>query len=335
MLWGIFMDIQRFLIENLVDTYCNYCECVIGISSNEFDQQFYNDEGEELSDLAFILKNHEDIFIDEVFDGLYGSIVDFGAVKEIDLNKVVAFLASRYYVYNYNNQANVISYLKQNKLDDIVNLFINNYHFGMDLVKSYFFSLIDSKRYDDNRKNIYENNDQEGLLTYEKECEVVKVTTIHNILREVVCNLYNYYISIGCSDIDALNYTWYYFISDIDPLNELEAFGVDERTKQSYKVYALRLICSDLYEDVCNESIIQSENYNDRLADLVPVVSVQAGVIGVHAEEGIRNRMLKHFILLQEERNKRKKNREKTFNDGRVKQLKKVNPFYQLDELTF
>lgn len=329
------MDVQRFLIENLVDTFNNYCECVLGVTSQEFDQLFFNSEGEELDDLAFILENHERIFIDEVFDGLYGSIIDFGTVKEIDLNQVVAFLASRYYVFNYKTQASVVNYLKNSNLNDVVQLFIDNYDFGMDMVKGYFYSLIDSKRYDDNRKVIFDNKEQEGLLKYEKECEVVKVTTIHNILRDVICNLYNYYISNGFDDITALDYTWNYFIYDFDPINELESLGVDESTKQNYKIYALRLLYSDLYEDVCNKSIIQSENYADRVADVVPLLSINMGFIGVHADQGIRNRMLKHFILLQDERKKRKENREKTFNDGRIKQLKKVNPFYQLDELTF
>ena len=68
---------------------------------------------------------------------------------------------------------------------------------------------------------------------------------------------------------------------------------------------------------------------------MVPIVGIQTGIIGVHADANVRNRMLKHFILLQDEKKKMRENRDKTYKDGRVKQLKKVNPLYVLDELTF
>ena len=44
----------------------------------------------------------EDVFTDEIFDSLYATIVDFSQVGEIDINKVVAFLAGKYYIFNYN-----------------------------------------------------------------------------------------------------------------------------------------------------------------------------------------------------------------------------------------
>lgn len=329
------MDIQKFLVENLVDTYNNYCECVDGMSSLEFDAQFVNEDGDTISDLEFIQERYEDIFIDEVFDALYASIVDFGEVKEIDLEKVVSFLASKYYVFNYKSTPSVVSYLRMSNLEEVIDLFKTNCDFGIDMVRTYFYSLIDTKRYEDNRKMIYENNDQERLLEYEKKCVVVNISTINSILREAICNIYNHYVNLGYDDIEALSCTWMFFIKGFDPTGEIEELSEDEATKQFYKVYALRLMYSDLYEDVCNKSIIDSENYDDRMADLVPLMSIQMGVVGVHANESIRNRMLKHFILLQDEKKKMKENREKTYKDDRVKQLKKVNPFYVLDELTF
>lgn len=329
------MDIQKFLIENLVDTYSNYCECVDGMSSLEFDAQFVDENGKTISDLDFIQERYEEIFIDEVFDALYASIVDFGEVEEIDLEKIVSFLASKYYVFNYKSTPSVISYLKLCNLEDVINLFKTNCDFGMDMIKSYFYSLIDTKRYEDNRKMIYENNDQEKLLDYEKRCVVVNVSTINSILRETICNIYDYYVNLNYDDVEALRYTWMFFIQGFDPTGKIEELSDDEVTKRFYRVYALRLIYSDLYEDVCNKSIIKSENADDRMADLVPLMGIRMRIIGIHANESIRNRMLKHFILLQDEKKKMKENREKTYKEDRVKQLKKVNPFYALDELTF
>ena len=329
------MDIQKFLIENLVDTYNNYCECVEGMSTLEFDSQFVNEEGETISDFDFIQDRYEDIFIDEVFESLYASIVDFGAINEIDIKKVVAFLTSKYYVFNYTSSPSVIAYLKMSTLDDVVNLFNTNCDFGKDMVSSYFYSLIDTKKYNDNRKLIYDKNDQERLLEYEKDSVVIAISTINSILRETICNIYNYYVNMDFDDIEALNNTWMFFIKGYDPTGDIEELSDDERVKQFYKVYALRLMYSDLYEDVCNKSIINSENYYDKIADMVPLLSIKMGVVGVHADPNVRNRMLKHFILLQDEKKKMKKNREETIKCDRVKQLKKVNPFYILDELTF
>ncbi|MGN1371633.1 MAG: hypothetical protein ACI4XM_05115 [Candidatus Coprovivens sp.] len=327
------MDIQKFLIESIVDTFGNYCECVMGISSLEFDAQFINEDGNTISDLEFIQIKYEEIFIDEIFDAMYADLIDLGEAKEIDLEKIVSFLASKYYIFNYKTSPTVVSFLKICSLDEVVNLFKDNYDFGKDMIKAFFYSLIDEKRYDDNREIIYHNNDQDRLLEYEKKCVVTKISTINSVLREAICDIYNHYINNGYSDIEALNSTWLFFIKGFDPTSRMG--DLDDNLKQLYKVYSLCLIFSDLYEDVCNKSIIDSDNYYDRLADMVPLVGIQTGIIGVHADANVRNRMLKHFILLQDEKKKMRENRDKTYKDGRVKQLKKVNPLYVLDELTF
>ena len=221
------------------------------------------------------------------------------------------------------------------KLEDIARLFKDNYDFGMEMLRTYFRSLVETETYNNNRKLIFDKNDQAKLVELENENIYVKIRTLNNMLRDVICNIYNHYIENGCDDIEALNNTWMFFIKDFDPVGELENLGMDFRTKQLYKRYLLGLIYGDLYEDVCNNSIIDSSNFEDRMADVIPILSVRTGMITIPAEEGIRNRLLKHFILLQNEKKKMSENRKKTYNDGRIKELKKVNPFYPLDELTF
>lgn len=81
--------------------------------------------------------------------------------------------------------------------------------------------------------------------------------------------------------------------------------------------------------------IIQSDNYEDRLASVIPLVMTQLGMINIPKEEGIRNRILKSFILLQDDKEKKCSNRRKTYADNRLNILKKVNPTYMLDEITF
>lgn len=329
------MDVENFLVENLIDSFYQYSEVVNNKSAEEIDELFMQDDGNELTDKEFIVEYFDDVFDDEIIDSLYGSIIDFSEIGEVDINKIVAFLASKYYVFNYVSTPSVVSYLKMTSLEDIVRLFKDNYDFGMEMLRTYFKCLVENERYDNNRKLIFEKNDHAKLLELEKENMYIKIRTINNMLRDIICDIYNHYINNGCDDIEALNNTWMFFFNDFDPIGELDQMGMDITTKTYYKSYLLCLIYGDLYEDVCNDSIINSDNYEDRMADIVPLVSAQVGAIGIPAEEGIRNRLLKHFILLQNDEEKMEKNRKRTYKDERVKELKKLNPFYKLDELKF
>ncbi len=328
------MDVEKFLMENLIDSFYQYSEVVKNKSSDEIDNLFIREDGYELTDKEFIIEYFNEIFDNEIIDSLYGTILDFSDIGEIDIKKIVAFLASKFYVYNYNNLPSVVSYLRITSLNEIANLFKENYNFGMEMLRTYFLSLVDSKTYDDNRNIIFERKDEKKLLEFEKENMYVKIVTINNLLRDIICNIYNHYIKNGCEDGEALTNTWMFFFSNFDPLGELDEMGKDVQTKAMYKNYLLGLIYGDLYEDVCNSSIIQSENYNDRLADVIPILSLRLGKIAIPVQEDLRNRLLKHFILLQDEKDKMKDNRRKTYDDNRIKELKKVNPFYMLDELT-
>lgn len=327
------MDIMRFLNENLLDIYGEYIQYYDGVSEEEFDKSFIGENQETISDSDYILSHYQEIFDDVVFEELYLYVADSGIDKEISLSQFVAFFASMYYVYYYNGgNTNVIRFLKNSSLEEIENLFVENFDFGMDMVKSYFHSFVDKERYNQNRKKIFENGDEEPLLRFERKTG--QVTSLNQILRDVVCHLYNSYIQNGYDDISALQCTWQFFLRNFDPLGELDQMGYDYATKRKLQAYLLSLIYADLYEDICNESILSSEQYEDRQVQVIVSLSVHIGFISIPQEEEIRNRLLKYFILLQEEKEKMRANRRKTHEEGRIMTLKKVNPIYILDELT-
>lgn len=333
---GDVMDIENFLASNLVDLYCQYCEVVNDMSNDEVDEMLDTFTEEGLTDIDVIREKKDEILIPELIDGLYSMIVDLSDVKEINLDYVLSYLVGIFYVYKYDEEKSksVINFLKDNSFDNIKELFIKNDSFGIDLVNTYGEYLVNSEKYNKNRKVIYENKDEAKLEEFEQIYKIQNIITLNNLLRKMVVNLYNNYIKSGCDDITSLSLTWQYFFSDLDPLGELEQYGVDDAAKAFYKRYVLNLIYADLYEDICNGSIISSDNYDVRMANLVPLLSVESGVVNIPLQEWLRNRILKHFVLLQGDYEKRVSNRKKTIEEDRVLKLKKVNPFYQLDGLT-
>ena len=331
---GVNMVTEQFLMDILFDMYEAYLECQ-GTLQNDFDALFWDENGYEISEDDYLKAHFDEVLCDEVVDAVYCQIVEDGLPEECNLDKFMNLLLSKYYVYRYNANDSVIRYIKSTKLEDIIRLFKENYDFGIDLIRTYYLSLVDNHRCELNRKVIYDNNDEDKLVEFEKNSENYKLVFLNDLLRDVICNLYNHFISNGCDDVTALSNTWAYFTDNFDPLGELDQMGVDQDTKDVYKIYMLGLILADVYEDACNDSIIDSENPIDRFADTVAIVGLTLGKIGIPKEENVRNRLLKHFILLQDERDKKYKNRKKTYEDGRIEILKKVNPTYKLDELTF
>ena len=139
----------------------------------------------------------------------------------------------------------------------------------------------------------------------------------------------------NCEYYEGLNNVWEFFINDKDPLHELEQYGIHTINKVLYKRFILGSLLGDVYEDVCNNSIIKTKDINDRLASVLPVILATTGVFGIPKDLITRNKILEHFIILQDHVDKRKINRDVTYMEGRIRILKKVNPLYEVDELTF
>lgn len=351
-------QIRDFLNNSLVDMFCNWCKEWNNMSEEEIHDLFMGVDGLEMNDYQFVCENVDEIDDDAIYDEVWCYVKEVCEEFNIPLHKLVSFLASRFYLYEYdNNDKEHIQYIKDTSLSELINDFNNNGQCGMDFIKAYLMTEANLERYQETRRRIKDNKDDKPLIEFEKVINsrsdilelpdyeqnefdenhnlddyVVKVCMINQLLRDVICNLYNYYVSMGYPDIDALNYTWNYFTRNFDPLGELDKMGFDSNTKEWYKHYMLSLIYADLYEDVCNTSIIQSENFDDRLANVLPLIMIQIGVVSIPKEESVRNRLLKHFILLQDDKEKMSSNRKKTYSDNRINVLKKVNPTYFLDE---
>ena len=332
------MNFEQYLMEILKEEFEDMM-----ISEGQVDdfsiEKLYKDENGNYydSDSAFINAHKDQIFSQKLMSEIHMFITKVDFLDEKDMTKLVAYLAAQYYVGHYGvaDDERTLRYLATTEMDRIVELFMNNEWFGRDLLNSFYKNAITSKRYYMNKRKIQEDGKAKVLDRLYNVAFPPQTFTLNQKLRDVICNLYNYYINRGYPDKEALEITWHYFFNDLDPLHELEELGCDEIQKMAYKKYMLGLIIGDLYEDTVNKPMVDTESYKGRMAQVLPVFLTAMGQIAIPGDEEVRGRMLKYFILLQDNKEKMKNNREKTHTDKREKQLKKVNPGYILDELTF
>lgn len=328
------MNYREFFISIIIDIYGDYLTKWGNVDIEDFDLSFFDENGNVISDFDYFKSHSDFILTDTILRELYLYIINLANKKEINLEKIISFLSSTFMVYEYDKKNPVIKFIQNSSLKNIINLFKENIDFGISLIKSYFESELNNRRYYINRKKIYENGEQNKLTELENKALEVEVISINEILRNTIVNLYNYYISNGCNDSDALNYTWMYFLNDFDPIGALNKMGYNFYTKRKLQNYTICLIYSDLYEDICNKPILTSEKQEDIIIQIIVNSLVHLNLPAIPKDENLRNRLLKYFIMLQDEKEKKKENRKKTYTDGRIQVLKKVNPSYILDELT-
>lgn len=331
-------NFEAYLMNVIKEQYEDMMEALHNLNDEELDNLYLDDEGNVItSDKEFLLKHKDKILTEEIYDAVYSFISQICLLEERDITRLIAYLCTHYYIRNYDNKDNqaVLKYLANTDIKNIVELFYSNSDFGIDLVKSFYMNSVNEEKYYETKEQISKDKRDQELNKLFEVAFPERIFTINQKLREVVCNLYDYYIEMGCTDKEALSLTWDYFLMNFDPLHELEDMGFDEAEILFYKNYTIGLIIGDLYEDVSNKPLVNTDNYYGKIAQLLPVLLTNFGEIAIPGDVDVRNRMLKYFILLQNDPAKKKSNREKTHSDGRELQLKKVNPIYILDELTF
>ena len=330
------MTIEDFLAEIFVDFLEQFMLANNEISSSEeFDEMFYDDEGEQMSDVEFVGERCGDIADPDIVDGIYYYLIDDGCDFEFSIEKIVSHFVINYIYDNYSdkNLTSIMKYLKKTELKDIVELFVKNENFGKSFVTSYLDHYNDERDYDAIREQMRENDDMELIDRW--FALSADYCSLNELLRRVVMGLYDHYANTACNDEEALGLIWEYFIRDFDPVGELDKMGIDYESKQKLKAYLLRIIYADLYEDICNGPIIDSINVMDKIADNVVVTVARCNSPAIPAQPEIRNRIMKHFVLLHYEKQKRIDNRRATIKEGRGPVLTKLHPGHQLDIIDF
>lgn len=330
------MSIEEFLAEIFVDFYEQQMLAEGSVSSSEeFDELFYDDDGEQMSDIEFVETYCDDINTEELVDGVYYYLIDDGCDFDFSIKMIVSHFVVNFLYENYGDKdaAPIIRYLKNTDIKSVIELFVTNEHFGKSFIASYLKHYNDDIDYDDVTDDMRENND--GDLIDKWNMLVGDYCSLNEMLRRVFSGLYDHYTLNGYDDIGALNATWAYFTNNFDPIGELDKMGIDFESKQKYKAYMLRIMYSDLYEDICNGPIIDSVNLYDKVTENFVVTATNYNMCRIPHDEQVRNRMLKHFVLLHYEKRKRMDNRKVTVKEGRAPVLKKYHPGYILDTIDF
>lgn len=331
------MNFETYLIDAVKDELDEYLETVYEYDEDQLTALYFDEDGKPLEHKDFMVNFKDKIMSDEIVNAVYGFVAITNPLEEEYMPRLVAYLAAHYYIDNYNVKKNqtVLKFLVESDIKGVVDLFYKSEQFGEALISSFFKSFIEEKRFAETKKQIKKDNREKELTSLYEIAYPPRMFTLNQKLREIVCDLYNYYISLGSSDVEALELTWRFFFEDLDPLHELDELGLEEEEEKfAYKRYTLGLIIGDIYEDVANKPFINSDDPELVIAQSLPIFFVNMGIIGLPGDANVRNKMLKYFILLQDDPKKIKSNRQKTYQEDRIIELKKVNPAYILDELT-
>lgn len=319
--------------DTLLLTLFNFFECsksLDGIIDEEYDMQLVDEDGLPLSYKEYLKKDR--FYNDSIISCVYHYLLDEDYTN-IDHRELVKELIIKYFVYHYNNneKQNIIRFIKNANFESIYDLFIDRCDFGIELITSYYDSLIDEKKYYSNRGKILANDeDFEVLKKYDSDN-----SEYNSFLRESIVNIYNNYITNGFSDIEALKYTWAYFTHNFLPENLMKEEDIEFLLETDTKRLALSLIYADLYENAMNGSFSHSDNEKENIATFLPILITTLYMQIIPSDTEVRNRLLKHFILLQDDKEQMKSNRIKTYEQERVMTLKNYNPYFTSDEKRF
>lgn len=146
------MDFRDFFISNIIDIYGDYLTKWENVDIEDFDLSFFDENGNVISDFDYFKSHSDSILTDTILRELYLYIINLANKNEINLEKIISFLSSTFMVYEYDKKNPVIKFIQNSSLKDIINLFKENIDFGISLIKSYFESELNNRRYYINRK---------------------------------------------------------------------------------------------------------------------------------------------------------------------------------------
>lgn len=330
-------SLELYIITLLIDNFEDYNSVLKEMNEANYDNFFIDKDGNKLDYLVVFFTRSKYMIIDDVIDSLYTYLVEMEDELLYPISKIVNYLCRKFVTYSYNNDdvflKDIIGYIENNNLENVVKRFKDDYDFGMTLLDNALQGIANPKKCYKNLGNILEDGKIYQVNKWFDKDGIFLEGSYNDDLRDCICSLFNHLISIGFSQKDALKYTWQFFERDFDPTGIIAKYG-NEYFPFILKAEILKLMYADIYEDICNNGKEKYLTLEERKMVVAVFIAVHFNYLVLPYPE-IREVFLNRFLNLRYDYIQRKENRSKMYQDERINLLKKVNPSFRYDELTF
>lgn len=327
-------NIFDYLLDLLVDAFEIYLTFAQDFNLDD-SRKNLSEENKAAYNKFIFAANGEIMCEEQVLDTFYANLISFESELAYPLKRIISFLVGRYVMFCYNDDDKVLqmAFFSLASADEVLEKFKENYYFAIDLISTAFKSFLNEKKVYENIAYALANNESYSINKWLADENDEIEASLNEELRNSICNMVDKLVQDGVKYQDALDYVWQFFTRNFDPTGIISKYG-DEKKPEFIKQEILNIMYSDVFEDACNRHDLDKLDYEERFMMMTVILSVYSGAINVPSEQ-IRKDFLARFIDLRYDYEKRKKNRCASYENGNINLVKKVNPSYQYDELTF
>lgn len=266
---------------------------------------------------ALIAKDFCDLISNDILKIVYSVINNWPKNHAIKKEALISHLLKTYILYNYDDKATFIKYLKSSNIQDVIYLFEQNEYIGYELIKCYFGSYVQEKTSISNEAKFL-------ALKYTSDIEVVLLT---DLLREKFELLYNTLLinssnKISVTDVMQKVISREGYVGGRKDIEEAVEF------LQKYNTLLIRVMYADIYEDLVAHNVLE---HNEKAA-----VKLINAAIGINKYQMPKNPedmevLINYFAYLCTLKEKRVDNR-KMLKSENKRVLRQINPLWMLDE---
>lgn len=325
-------EIINYILNLLIDEYFLFLE-----STEIIDQDFENDST-NFDALLIFYRHFDKLTQPEIIDSLYTTLGSLGVNDELEysLEDIIFLMCYRFQVYHYQENDQVKESLEKCNDLEALELFLDNDVWAQKIIYDFLDSLANSVKWNKKMALSLENHNLDNIKKW--QFKMSKATGLSNDeLRNNIGDLFNYFVyngltNNGLTKEQAIEHVWYFFQKDFDPLNLLDGYDCRNRLLLKYRMLCIML--ADVYEFGCNKDNFKILTDEEKQMVIAVILSIQSNVLFIF-NGNMKNILLEKFLFLNDFPSQRVSNRIQTYNDNRIFMLKKVNPSYEYDELTF
>jgi len=362
------MDFALQLISFMVDFIEERIQEIYDLDERQLLELFNAPDGHIMDDYEFFVK-YKSFMDNSCVDGLRSFIVTGSNIASKRINKIECFMDSDYvfesewnfalsfmaiYVmihdccskdkkrmFNYFNKKSIIEYKRD---------FLENDEFANEIIRKFLLSFTNIQQIEKNTVKIEENEKYKQVFDKWNFYSSHRVCTINSVLREVLEQLYFYYLDEGIARIKITELIRKYFTDNVDPIGTLKEYGFNEESINEYNKILISIVVADLYEDALNynydKELFALGDINAVTQEMQLVTSSKSqadfylslSTIGNLYEYVTNNPQLFDILMynyfdILDNPERIITNRKNTRQNGCIKKLARINPLYNLDDI--